>query len=75
AEAGAAPFPRASGGVAVLLGHGRSMTSPGPCAVDETKVTYPPAGSRPRFPVHPVLDAVHGDHQESHGRQEQKSDN
>ncbi|MFD4478954.1 hypothetical protein ACFWPU_22965, partial [Streptomyces sp. NPDC058471] len=64
-----------SGRVAVLRGGGRSMTSRVAFPVDETKVAYASIGSRPRFPVHPVLDAVHGDDQESHGRQEHECDN
>ncbi|MEU6679078.1 hypothetical protein [Streptomyces sp. NPDC046925] len=50
------------------------MVSRAPFAVDQAEVMCAPAGSGPRFTVQQILDAVHGDDQEPHGRQEQKSD-
>ncbi|MGW5865310.1 hypothetical protein ACWFRJ_24395, partial [Streptomyces sp. NPDC055239] len=74
-EANAAPPSRASGRVSALFGGGRPVMCRALSSMDEAKVTYPPTVSRRRFPVHQILDAVHGDHQEPHDRQEQKSDN
>ncbi|MGW6057367.1 hypothetical protein, partial [Streptomyces sp. NPDC055189] len=83
-EAGATPFLAlfgffgffaASGRVFVMPGDGRPMVSRAPAAVDQAKVMCVPTGSGLRVTVQQVLDAIHGDHQESHGRQKQKSDN
>ncbi|MGE6734248.1 hypothetical protein, partial [Streptomyces sp. NPDC059900] len=66
---------RASGSVLVMPGYGCPMLARLPSTVDQAKVMCVPTGSGPRFTVQQILDAVHGDYQESHGRQEQKSDN
>ncbi|MGW6274992.1 hypothetical protein, partial [Streptomyces sp. NPDC055060] len=64
-----------SGGVAAPLGGGRPVAPGVALPVDKAEVAYAPIGSRRRLTVHPVLYAVHGNDQKSHGRQEQKSDN